>query len=77
MNAENQSRAGVLLLLLLLGAPLCADVVRVLDDPRDAAQARIDIIQQATKEIDALYFLARNDRITMAALSLLRDARPS
>lgn len=47
----------------------------MLDDPRDAAQARIDIIQQATKEIDALYFLARNDRITMAALSMMRDAR--
>ena len=47
----------------------------MLDDPRDAAQARVDIIQQATKEIDALYFLARNDSITLAALSLLRDAR--
>ena len=74
MNAENQSRAA-LLLILLLSAPLRADVFRVLDDPRDAAQARVDIIQQATKEIDALYFLARNDRITMTALSLMRDAR--
>jgi putative cardiolipin synthase len=64
-----------LLLLLLAALPLHGDVFRVLDDPREAAQARVDLIQQATKEIDALYFLARNDRITMTALSLLRDAR--
>src|SRR5882672_5638402 len=64
-----------LLLLLLAALPLHADVFRVLDDPRDAVQVRVDLIQQATKEIDALYFLARNDRITMTALSLLRDAR--
>ena len=67
--------AFVLMLVLAFAAPLRADVFRVLDDPRDAAQARVDIIQQATKEIDAVYFLARNDRITMVALSLLRDAR--
>ena len=52
-----------------------ADVVRILDDPRDAVQARADIIRGATQEIDALYFLARNDRITLGALALLRDAR--
>lgn len=52
-----------------------ADVFRILDDPQEAAQARVDLIQQATSEIDALYFLARNDRITLTALSLLRDAR--
>src|SRR6185295_12971958 len=63
------------LLILALALPLRADVFRVLDDPRDAAQARVDIIQQATREIDAAYFLARNDRITMTALALLRDAR--
>ncbi|HSP32767.1 MAG TPA: phosphatidylserine/phosphatidylglycerophosphate/cardiolipin synthase family protein, partial [Thermoanaerobaculia bacterium] len=34
-----------------------------------------DIIQQAKTEIDAVYFLARNDRITLSALALLRDAR--
>ena len=52
-----------------------ADVVRILDDPRDAAQAKADMIQQARGEIDAVYFLARNDRITLSALALLRDAR--
>ena len=51
------------------------EVFRILDDPRDAAQARVDLIQQADREIHALYFLARNDRITLTALALLRDAR--
>jgi putative cardiolipin synthase len=67
---------------LLLLAVLCAlagaaraDVFRILDDPRDAAQARVDLIQQADREIHALYFLARNDRITFSALALLREAR--
>jgi cardiolipin synthase C len=62
-------------LLLALAATANADVVRILDDPRDAAQVRVDLIQQARSEIDAVYFLARNDRITLAALALLRDAR--
>lgn len=62
-------------LLLVAATPAAADVFRVLDDPRDAAQARVDLIQQAKHEIHALYFLARNDRITLTALALLRDAR--
>ena len=70
-------KSGTLLLATLLALPLTAsaDVFRVLDDPREAAQVRVDLIQQANKEISALYFLARNDRITMTALALLRDAR--
>ena len=64
-----------LLLTLLLAASAHADVFRILDDPRDAVQARVDIIQQATSEVDATYFLARNDRIALTALALLRDAR--
>lgn len=64
---------GTLFVLIALTAQ--ADVFRILDDPRDAAQARVDLIQQADREIHALYFLARNDRITLNALALLRDAR--
>lgn len=54
-----------------------ADAVRILEDPADAAQARVDVIQQARREINLVYFLARNDRITMTALALLRDAQRS
>ncbi|HVG24950.1 MAG TPA: phosphatidylserine/phosphatidylglycerophosphate/cardiolipin synthase family protein [Thermoanaerobaculia bacterium] len=64
----------MMLAVALTGAAR-ADVFRILDDPRDAAQARVDLIQQADSEIHALYFLARNDRITLTALALLRDAR--
>lgn len=52
-----------------------ADVVRILDDPREAMQARVDVIQQASGKIGLLYFLARNDRITLSVLALLRDAK--
>ncbi len=68
-------RYPALLLSLMLTSAAHADVFRLLDDPRDAAQARADVIRQAKYEIDALYFLARNDRITMAALALMRDAK--
>ena len=52
-------------------------MVRILEDPAEAAQARVDLIQQARREINALYFLARNDRVTMTALALLREAQRS
>src|SRR2546423_13324357 len=38
-------------------------------------QARVDLIQQAQTKINLLYFLARDDRITLGMLALLRDAR--
>jgi len=64
-----------LLAFAVFALPASADVFRVLDDPAEAAQARVDLIQQAEREIDAVYFLARNDRITLSILRLLRDAR--
>jgi phosphatidylserine/phosphatidylglycerophosphate/cardiolipin synthase-like enzyme len=60
--------------LLLVASVGRADVFRILDDPRDAAQARVDLIQQAQSEIDAVCFLARGDPITLTTLALLRDA---
>jgi cardiolipin synthase C len=68
-------RVLVTLILIVMATPAGADVFRILDDPREAAQARVDIIQQATTDISALYFLARNDRVTLAALALLCDAK--
>jgi len=68
-------RALFLVAVLFGSLRAAGDVFRILDDPREAAQARVDLIQQADHEIHALYFLARNDRITLTALALLRDAR--
>ena len=64
--------AGLILLVASAGG---ADVARLLDDPREAMQARVDLIQQAQTKVNLLYFLARDDRITLAMLALLRDAR--
>jgi phosphatidylserine/phosphatidylglycerophosphate/cardiolipin synthase-like enzyme len=70
----------VLISLFLLPSAFClppsarADVVRILDDPREAMQARVDVIEQARDKIETLYFLARDDRITLGVLALLRDA---
>jgi putative cardiolipin synthase len=68
-------RLGALVLVAALAASAQADVFRILESDREAAQARIDVIQQARNEINAVYFLAHNDRITITALALLRDAR--
>lgn len=68
-------RRFVILVAVSLATAARGDVFRLLDDDREAAQARIDVIQQAKSEIGAVYFLAHNDRITMTALALLRDAR--
>lgn len=68
-----RSIAFVALAWLALAAD--ADVLRILEDPSEAAQARVDLIREARSEINALYFLARNDRVTMTALALLRDAQ--
>ncbi|HJQ38537.1 MAG TPA: phosphatidylserine/phosphatidylglycerophosphate/cardiolipin synthase family protein [Thermoanaerobaculia bacterium] len=61
--------------VLAVASTVQADVFRVLDDDREAVQARVDIIQQSEREVHALYFLARNDRITLGALALLIEAR--
>ena len=64
----------VFLVLLLAAAAARADRVRIIEDPAEAAQVRADLIQQATREVSVLYFLVRNDRVTLASLALLREA---
>jgi cardiolipin synthase C len=51
-----------------------ADKVRILENPGEAAQARVDLIQQARSSIDAQYYIVGNDYFTLAGLALLRDA---
>jgi putative cardiolipin synthase len=68
-------RALAVAFVLLLAATARADVVRILDDDREAAQARVDLIRQAKDSIEILYFMAKDDRVALALLQLLRDAR--
>src|SRR5207248_7491961 len=68
-------RALSIALILLLATAARPDVVRIVDDDREAAQARVDLIRQATDRIEVLYFMAKDDRIALAILQLLRDAR--
>ncbi len=51
-----------------------ADKVRIIEDPREASQLRIDLIQQAKRSIDAQYYIVGDDYFTFAGLALLRDA---
>jgi cardiolipin synthase C len=83
-NADGSPRRGMrrrcVLRILLIAASLapvshtCADVVRLLCDDREAAQARVDLIQLAQAEINVASFAVADDTIGRAFLALLRDA---
>lgn len=51
-----------------------ADKALILENPDDAVQARVDLIQNAHRSIDAQYYVVGNDYFTLAGLALLRDA---
>jgi putative cardiolipin synthase len=68
-------RTLTIVLVLLLASAARADVVRILADDREAAQARVDLIRQAHQRIEVLYFMAKDDKMALAILQLLRDAR--
>ena len=74
-DSLSPARRIVLFALLALTTSASADVVRLLDDPREAMQARVDLVQQAEHRIALMYFLARDDQVTLGVLALLRDAR--
>jgi phosphatidylserine/phosphatidylglycerophosphate/cardiolipin synthase-like enzyme len=81
-NADGPPRGGmpwrrqlaVVFLTLAAATRLQADVVRILDDNREAAQARVDLIQLAQREINVDYFSVADDDLAHAFLALLRDA---
>ncbi len=65
----------IITLLQFLAPPLArAERIRFLSEDREAMQARIDIIQQAKKEILVEYFSVWNDDESIAAMALLVDA---
>lgn len=52
-----------------------ADIFRILDHNSDAAQARVDLVQQAKDEILTSYFIYNADRAGLYGLALLREAK--
>jgi cardiolipin synthase C len=60
--------------LCLLVRLAYADKVRIIETTADAAQVRVDLIQQANRSIDAQYYIVGNDYFTLAGLALLCDA---
>jgi cardiolipin synthase C len=69
----SRRKLALALTLSLLGSAR-ADKVRIIEDPREASQIRVDLIQQATRSIDAQYYIVGDDYFTYAGLALLRDA---
>ena len=64
----------VFVFTICLLASARADKVRIIEDPREASQIRVDLIQQAKRSIDAQYYIVGDDYFTYAGLALLRDA---
>jgi phosphatidylserine/phosphatidylglycerophosphate/cardiolipin synthase-like enzyme len=67
-----------LLITLLLSFSLFAhagdEVFRIIDSNKEAAQARVDIVQQAQEELLVSYFIYNQDVTGLAGLTLLLDA---
>lgn len=51
-----------------------ADRFASLETADDAARVRVDLIRRAERSIDATYFIVGDDSVSLAVLSLLRDA---
>ncbi|MFQ5756122.1 MAG: phosphatidylserine/phosphatidylglycerophosphate/cardiolipin synthase family protein [Acidiferrobacterales bacterium] len=64
----------VLLLAFVSTSPAAADVFRLIDSDQEAAQVRVDMIQQARDEILIELFRASEDQMVLSYLALLRDA---
>ena len=72
---RSRTLTAAVVIALAAAAAARADVVRILEDPREAMQARVDVIPQARDKIALMVFLARDDRVTLGVLALLRDAK--
>ncbi|MCM2348754.1 MAG: phosphatidylserine/phosphatidylglycerophosphate/cardiolipin synthase family protein [Bacteriovoracaceae bacterium] len=64
----------ILFICFLITTGVQADQIRLLRDDRDALQARVDIIQEAKKEILVEYFSVWNDDQSIGVMALLMAA---
>lgn len=76
MNFPSRLRrsAAVFLLGLLAASALWADRVAILASDKEAAEARVEVAVEAERELFASYFIIGHDPLSLASLSLLRDA---
>ncbi|MGH7336603.1 MAG: phospholipase D-like domain-containing protein, partial [Myxococcota bacterium] len=63
-----------LALVLALAAPVRADRARLLVTSQEAAEARVEMVLAARREVLASSFIFGDDPFTMASMALLRDA---
>ena len=66
--------AALLVLLAFFSPALWADRVAILATDREAAEARVEVALEAKLELFASYFIIGHDPLSLASLSLLRDA---
>lgn len=64
----------MLIICLVITTSVQADQIRLLRDDRDALQARVDIIQEAQREILVEYFSVWNDDQSIGGMALLMAA---
>jgi phosphatidylserine/phosphatidylglycerophosphate/cardiolipin synthase-like enzyme len=63
-----------LAVVLALAPPASAERFRLLNDAQEAARVRVRMIHEAQTSIDAMYFIVGDDSVSLAVLTLLRDA---
>lgn len=66
--------AALLAVGLAPASPAFADRYRLLNDAQEAARVRVRMIHEAQATIDAMYFIVGDDSVSLAVLTLLRDA---
>ena len=77
MNRKNLVTRHILKALLpcmLFSMPCFADKIKLLEDNTEALQARVDLIQNAKKEILVEYYEVASDSLSLTGLALLKEA---
>lgn len=59
---------------MLFSAPCFADKIKLLENNTEALQARVDLIQNAKKEILVEYYEVASDSLSLTGLALLKEA---
>lgn len=77
VNSTRSSRILIAVAIVLITSVACManpSRLHLLDGPREALQARFDLIQQAQHTIDVAYYAIDTDEVPIAIIELLRQA---